>query len=305
MKLLHLSDTHFGAHQPQVVRALVSLARQLRPDVAVLSGDLTQRARPGEFVLARQFVEALDTPVCLVIPGNHDLPLFNLWTRLRRPYAGFQAEFGPDLEPELDLPGLQLTAVDTTRWWRHQQGAVSDAQVARVAARLRQAPVGAWRIVVSHHPFVVAAGGEQGDRPWGHARALAAWREAGLDLLLSGHQHVGQVTRSPTPGVPGASVMAGGAASATSWRSPGPNGVTLWSQRSLGVGRSGERSWTHWQYLAERRRFVEVAHARLGAIDPMVSAMVPPAMPAAAARAVAKAPALPPTGAAWQPADSV
>jgi len=80
------------------VEALAALARQQRPDLLVLSGDITQRATPAQFEAAGAFVRRLGVPV-LAVPGNHDIPLFDLWTRLRRPYARYSAAFGPDLEP--------------------------------------------------------------------------------------------------------------------------------------------------------------------------------------------------------------
>ena len=88
--LLQISDTHFGTEQPQVVEALVALAAQQRPDVVVLSGDITQRARPAQFLAAKAFVDRLGAPV-LAIPGNHDIALFDLWARLTGPYARYGA----------------------------------------------------------------------------------------------------------------------------------------------------------------------------------------------------------------------
>lgn len=94
--LLQISDTHFGTEQPQVVEALVALAAQQRPVMVVLSGDITQRARPAQFRAAKVFVDRLGAPV-LAIPGNHDIALFDLWARLTRPYACYAKVFGADL----------------------------------------------------------------------------------------------------------------------------------------------------------------------------------------------------------------
>ena len=135
--LLHLSDTHFGTEQPAVVEALRHLARTQRPERAILSGDVTQRARRGQFAAARRFVDSLPMPT-LAIPGNHDIPLFNLAGRLLRPYAGFRRAFGQALECEWSAPGWLVIGINTTRWWRHKHGEVSRAQVARVAERLRR-----------------------------------------------------------------------------------------------------------------------------------------------------------------------
>lgn len=117
--LLHISDTHFGTEQPPVVEALVALAAQQRPDVVVLSGDITQRARPAQFRAAKACVERLGAPV-LAIPGNHDIALLDLWARLTRPYARFSAVFGTDLEPVHASPDWLVVGVNTTRARRHR-----------------------------------------------------------------------------------------------------------------------------------------------------------------------------------------
>lgn len=117
--LLHISDTHFGTEQAPVVEALVALAAQQRPDVVVLSGDITQRARPAQFRAAKACIERLGAPV-LAIPGNHDIALFDLWARLTRPYARFSAVFGTDLEPVHASPDWLVVGVNTTRARRHR-----------------------------------------------------------------------------------------------------------------------------------------------------------------------------------------
>ena len=117
--LLHLSDTHFGTERPQVIEAVVALAARERPDLAVLSGDITQRARPGQFRAAKAFVERLDVPV-LAVPGNHDIALVDLWARAVRPYARYARAFGADLEPVHASEDLLVVGVNTTRAWRHK-----------------------------------------------------------------------------------------------------------------------------------------------------------------------------------------
>ena len=127
--LLHASDPHFGTEQLPVMQALLRFSRAQAPDVLVLSGDITQRARASEFRAARAFVDALGVPTLLAIPGNHDIPLFNLAARLCWPYANHCKAFGADLEPEFDSPGVLVLTVNTTRRLRHKDGEVSAAQV--------------------------------------------------------------------------------------------------------------------------------------------------------------------------------
>lgn len=198
MRLLHLSDPHLGTEQTVVADALVALAHRLAPQALLISGDLTQRATPAQFAAARRLLARLPDVPRLMLPGNHDIPLWNLWTRLRRPYAGYEALAGarpPGGVAVLDLPGVRVVAVDTTRWWRHRHGTLSDAQIERVAEALRDVAAGTWRIVMSHHPLTVVRPEDHEDRPWRHRRALRTWREAGAELLLAGHLHVPALLR--------------------------------------------------------------------------------------------------------------
>ncbi len=149
--LLQISDTHFGTEQPAVVEALVALVRAQRPDVMVLSGDITQRARPAQFRAARAFTDRLGVPL-LAVPGNHDLPLFDLWARLRNPYERFIVAFGDDLEPVHSSSDLMVVCVNTTRARRHKDGEVSPQQIERVARLIEGAQVGQLRVVVVHQP---------------------------------------------------------------------------------------------------------------------------------------------------------
>ena len=187
--LLHVSDTHFGTEQPQVVEALVALAAQQRPDLVVLSGDITQRARPAQFHAAKAFVDRLGAPV-LAIPGNHDIALFDLWARLTRPYARYGAVFGAELDPVHASLHLLVVGVNTTRAWRHKNGEVSAAQIDRVAKLLAAASPGQLRVVVVHQPAAVTEVRDQPNLLRGRAAATRAWSAAGADLVLGGHIHL-------------------------------------------------------------------------------------------------------------------
>lgn len=194
--ILHITDTHFGAERPEVVRGLIELAREQRPSLVVLSGDVTQRARRAQFDAARAFVDEL-CAACgidaqrdvLIIPGNHDIPLFNLPLRVLDPYGPYVRAFGKRLEPLIRRPDVWLIGVNTTRPWRHKHGELSSAQIERVAARLRAAPAGALRVVVTHQPLMVVEREDRRDLVRGHAAAIRAWAGAGADLFLSGHTH--------------------------------------------------------------------------------------------------------------------
>ena len=187
-RILHLSDVHFGAVDDRRAAEVLRLAADLQPDVTVISGDLTQRARPAQFAAARAFVGRLPGPV-LLVPGNHDMPLFNLALRLAAPLAGYRRAFGPETEPRVQLPDAVLQGVNTANPHVWKAGRLRSASARRLAASFAAAPAGLYRVAVLHHAPVPAADGTPADmaRP---AAALAALAEAGTDIVLSGHTHM-------------------------------------------------------------------------------------------------------------------
>ena len=191
----------------------------------MLSGDITQRARPAQFRAARAFTDRLGVPV-LAVPGNHDIPLFDLWARLRRHYARHIAAFGDDLEPEHSSPDLMVVCVNTTRAWRHKHGEVSGRQVERVARLLAGASPAQLRVVVVHQPVAVTRAEDLPDRLRGHAAALHRWAAAGADLLMGGHIHLPYVMALHGLARPIWAVQAGTAVSSRV-RAGVPNSVNL------------------------------------------------------------------------------
>jgi 3',5'-cyclic AMP phosphodiesterase CpdA len=208
----------------------------------VLSGDITQRARRSQFRSARAFVDRLGAPL-LAIPGNHDIPLFDLRSRLLRPYAGHREAFGYDLEPMHSSAELLVVCVNTTRWYRHEDGEVSALQIERVAARLAKAAPGQLRVVVVHQPVAVPRAGDAHNLLRRGAVALRRWAEAGGDLVMGGHIHLPCVIALPGLARPMWAVQAG---TAVSWRvrDGQPNSVNLlrWG-RDAPAGRCVIERW--------------------------------------------------------------
>jgi 3',5'-cyclic AMP phosphodiesterase CpdA len=188
--LIQVSDPHFGTERPLVVEALVRLVRAEAPELVVLSGDITQRARRGQFRAARTFVDRLGAPALIAIPGNHDIPLFNPASRIFKPYANFRREFGSDLEPAYESDRLLAIALNTTRRYRHAHGEVSSAQIERVANRLAAAAPAQLRVVIVHQPVCVTRPEDEVSRLRGHAAAVRRWAAAGADLIMGGHIHL-------------------------------------------------------------------------------------------------------------------
>ncbi len=187
--ILHVSDPHFGTELPQVADALVALSRKVAPRLVLLSGDITQRARRRQFASARRFTDRLQLPV-VAIPGNHDIPLFNLLARCLAPYAGYRRFFGPALEPVLDEDDVLVIGVNSTRPWRHKNGEISANQIAWVDGLLRQARPEQLRVVMLHHPMRALESHDIRNMPSGHETASQAWTQAGADLILGGHIHL-------------------------------------------------------------------------------------------------------------------
>ncbi len=190
--VLQISDPHFGTEVAPVVAALTELVRHHAPSLVVISGDITQRARASQFEAARQFVSQLvaERARVVAIPGNHDIPLFNLFARLFSPYANYTRAFGEQLEPEFESERLLVLCVKTTRRLRHKDGEVSQEQIERVSNRLRQAKPEQLRIVVTHQPVHVIRPQDIENLLHGHEVAVRCWSEAGVDLVMGGHIHL-------------------------------------------------------------------------------------------------------------------
>lgn len=191
--ILQISDTHFGTEQPGVVEALLHLAADLRPDLLVLSGDVTQRARISQFKIARNFLKRMPVADVLVLPGNHDIPLYNILGRLLFPYRNFQRSFGRDMEPQYESHDLLVLGVNTTRPSRHTVGEVSREQIERVSRRLHAAKPEQLRVIVAHQPVRATRDSDIKNLLINHQAAIHAWSEAGADLILGGHVHLPHV----------------------------------------------------------------------------------------------------------------
>jgi 3',5'-cyclic AMP phosphodiesterase CpdA len=262
--LVQISDPHFGRERAPVVEALVQLVHQIAPDLVVLSGDITQRARSSEFAAAAAFVERLCAPRVLAIPGNHDISLFNPISRFAQPYAGFRRAFGDDLEPTFRAADCVVLGVKTTRRYRHVDGEVSDAQRERVAAELRRARPEQARIIVVHQPLAVPRHSEDKNVAHGHAAAIRAWADAGADMILGGHIHLPFVLplHESTPDLPRRLwVVNAGTAVSSRIRQDAGNSVNVLRVESA----SGEPSCTleQWSYFGPAAAFTRASSLAL------------------------------------------
>jgi len=186
----HISDPHFGTEDPRVLAGLwddLDGRTAPLPSLVALSGDLTQRARTEQFRASRDFLAKLRCPY-LVVPGNHDVPLYNVVRRFLDPLGAYKREVTSDLAPMYVDDELAVAGIATPHGFTMKGGKVSHGQVA-AAARALSAATSQWKILVAHHPFV-GPDVAKDDLVEDAATALAAFRAAGVNVILTGHLHI-------------------------------------------------------------------------------------------------------------------
>jgi 3',5'-cyclic AMP phosphodiesterase CpdA len=191
-RLVHLSDLHFGAHDERLVGAVERRIDELKPDLVVISGDFTQRARTEQFREACQFLERLQHSghEVLGVPGNHDVPLYDVLRRFLSPLARYRRFIDDNLCPFVELPGIAVLGINTARSLTFKDGRINREQVTFIRDTFSRTPSDTFRILVTHHPlFALEVAGEK-ERAIGRQElALDAIQEAGVDMLLAGHNH--------------------------------------------------------------------------------------------------------------------
>ncbi len=190
--IVHLSDLHFGRLDSRVVAPLVAAIDELAPDLVAISGDLTQRARRRQFVDARAFLQALRFPF-LVVPGNHDVPLYDAATRFLRPFARYRRYIAGDLEPIVADAEVVVLGLNSARSLSFGRGRLSDAQVHRAAERLRGVDPNLIKIIVTHHPFDLPDDYASKHLVGRAKMAMSQLAAVGADLFLAGHLHVSHI----------------------------------------------------------------------------------------------------------------
>ena len=191
LTILHVSDLHFGPpYVPKIGEALVHLAPQLEPDAIVVSGDLTQRAKPKQFAEARRFLARLPDVPSLTIPGNHDVPLYRIRERLFDPHRYYRQYVSPELNPVLRLDSAVIVGLDSTAPRRSiANGRIHNWQLQLCDEAFSDAAAHAVRIVVAHHHFTPAPDYLHDWTMPGSRRAINRFVDAGVELILGGHLH--------------------------------------------------------------------------------------------------------------------
>ncbi len=191
-RLIHLSDLHFGAHDPQIVEAVERKVEETKPDLVVISGDFTQRARTEQFQEACRFLERLRDAGhdLLAVPGNHDVPLYDVFRRFLSPLTRYMRYIDDTLCPMQEVPGATVLGINTARSLTFKDGRINDGQMRFIRETFDRTDPNAMRILVTHHPLFALQVGESITPAVGRsALALDAIGDAGVDMLLAGHNH--------------------------------------------------------------------------------------------------------------------
>lgn len=194
--IAHLSDLHFGRDLPSVTQGLLDSLAAVEPELIVISGDLTQRAKHTEFRQAAAFLQRLARPY-IIVPGNHDLSSHRLVERFFRPWHKWRQYVGEELEPVLSQAGVTVAGVNTARrmglYFDWSRGRINLRQTRHVAQVFADAPADHLRLVLAHHPFWLPQSSLSRSLVGRRDAALRAFGEAGVDLILGGHIHLAYV----------------------------------------------------------------------------------------------------------------
>lgn len=219
--IVHLSDIHFGRTDPSVVKPLIAFVNEIKPDLVAVSGDLTQRARSSQFQEARAFLDTLPKPQ-IVVPGNHDIPLHNVFSRFLSPLEKYRRYITDDLQPFYADEEMAVAGVNTARSLTFKAGRINEVQVAWLREKICELSDDVVKVVVSHHPFDLPEGRHEGEL-LGRARmAMETLASCGADLFLAGHLHIGNIGQTGARyKISGHSALVVQAGTATSTRSRG------------------------------------------------------------------------------------
>jgi 3',5'-cyclic AMP phosphodiesterase CpdA len=186
--IAHISDLHFGREDARIVEGLLADLMALAPSLVAVSGDLTQRARPAQFAAARSFLDRIPFPL-LVVPGNHDIPLYNMVSRFLWPLTRYRRYISVDVDPVFEDNELLVLGVNTARSTVRKEGRISREQIGVIRSLLATRGRGRFKALVAHHPFTAPEERPKQAVVGRSASGLAILEKGGADLLLSGHVH--------------------------------------------------------------------------------------------------------------------
>jgi 3',5'-cyclic AMP phosphodiesterase CpdA len=218
--IVHLSDLHFGRVNTLLLHPLLGVVKEVGPDLVAISGDLTQRARSYQFQQARSFLDALPKPQ-IVVPGNHDIPLHNLFARFLEPLTKYRRYITDDLQPFYEDEEVAVVGVNTARSLVFKGGRINETQVGRLQDRFCSLRDEVVKVVVTHHPFDLPEGHDERDLVGRAKMAMTGLAECGADLFLAGHLHISHTGHTKRYNIRGHSALVVQAGTATSTRERG------------------------------------------------------------------------------------
>jgi len=186
-RLVHLSDLHFGRDRSELLEPLTRAINSLAPDLVIISGDFTQRATGDQFAAAAAFLKALNPPT-LSVPGNHDVPLHNLFMRIFLPWRRYRRWINGNLQPDFEDAEMVVIGVNTVNPFAWQRGRFRSRAMRRVCVAFSNPTAMRTHIVVTHHPMEHLPH-EARSLMRGAAEGLRQLSECGVDVILSGHLH--------------------------------------------------------------------------------------------------------------------
>ncbi len=188
-KIVQISDLHFGTIKPGIDECLLDCIREIEPELVVVSGDLTQRATHKQFQKAQRFLSKIPFPL-IVVPGNHDVPSFNAFTRFLRPLNKYQQYITNDLFPFYQDNEMAVLGINTARSYIWKNGSVSEKQLKLICDTFKPLSSSIFKILVTHHPFLSRPKAELHVSSGRVGAVLPAIEECNLDMLLAGHFHM-------------------------------------------------------------------------------------------------------------------
>lgn len=279
-RIIHLSDLHFGAHDPRLVEGVERKIDEAKPDLVVVSGDFTQRARTEQFQEACRFLERIRDAghEVLAVPGNHDVPLYDVLRRFLSPLTRYMRYIDDTLCPMQEIPGATVLGINTARSLTFKDGRINEDQMRFIRETFNRTDPNAMRILVTHHPLFALKVGETVTSAVGRSDlALDAIGDAGVDMLLAGHNHDASVhsARDLVTRAGAALVVQAGTATSTRVREQSQSFnrieidgcrvtviVESWdgSKFAAEAAQPYERTDDHWRLAGAEKKLDEPAH---------------------------------------------
>ncbi|MFA6338983.1 MAG: metallophosphoesterase [Candidatus Paceibacterota bacterium] len=215
--IVQISDLHFGRVERKAIQPLIRNIEAINPELVIISGDLTQRAKEREYLEARKFIKSLNRPT-FIIPGNHDIPLYNILERFHSPFRKYSKFISPDISPFYRDNDIAIVAINSVRNFTVSSGKISKEQLEEAEKILQNVDSKLIKIVVCHHPFDIPINKKTTHKVVAHSKiAMERLSKYNIDVFLSGHIHISHIgdtaSRYKIDGYNGIIVQAGTAIS--------------------------------------------------------------------------------------------